>query len=96
MNLGRLAAYVRAGDDDAPILGAEGVLWIEVETGGDNIADHEMPLPSFSGLAVFEGWVVVESGEDGDVRLEGRWRPMSHWEVCRLRVGLMPWDEEAS
>lgn len=65
----------------------------EVRDGGPAISDHNMPMPDRPGLVLFEGWVEVGAGEDPDVSWVGEWRPLSHWEMSRVRHGLPPWDD---
>ena len=91
--LGQLVAYIDERRDRGPILAASGAFSEEATQGGHDIADHNIPTPEFAGLAVFEGWLWVQ-GDPGevDVRFDGSWRPLTHWELCRFAKGISPWD----
>lgn len=94
--LGQLVAFVRANEAQGQILGATGSFASELEHSGRDIADHEMAMPMVTGLALFSGWLDHSGGEDPDIVLEGDWRLLTHWETCRLRHGLFPWDPQTS
>jgi len=67
----------------------------EVEMAGYDIEDHCFPPPDppMSGLLIFEGWVQVGPGLEPDITIDGLWRPLTHWEMCRVRFGRTPWEE---
>lgn len=91
--LGQLLAWVGKDLDNGPILAASGSFDVEVESGGGHdIADHDMPCAPSAGLLLFEGWISVGATPDPDVFFEGQWRSLTHWEMCRLMVGELPWD----
>jgi hypothetical protein len=88
MKPGRLIAFVRPEMDHGPILSVDGAFFDEVHDRGWDISDHDMPSGDQWGLLVFEGWVEHTSGPDPDVVLVGEWRPLTHWEMCRLRCRM--------
>lgn len=87
-------AFVRPELDQGPILAVTGAFFDEVHAAGWDISDHNIATPTTPGLQIFEGWVDVGPGDDPDVRWEGGWRPLSHWELCRLRFGMTPFQEK--
>lgn len=92
MNPGRLIAFARASLDQGPILLAEEPFDEEIRQAGWDISDHELPKPPESGLWLFEGWIEVGPDIDPDIFFVGDWRRLTHWEMCRLRSGMVPWD----
>lgn len=92
----RLIVFATGNQDQGPILLAEGCFTEEVAVAGSDISDHELPRPDGPGLWVFEGWVNIGPGTDPDVFLDGEWRRLTHWEMCRMRHGMAPWDEQSS
>lgn len=90
----RLIAYVRSPADHGPILSHTGQFTARIEEDGiSDIEDLEMPMSSNQGfpggLLVFEGWIETGvAGDPTDYHLVGDWRPLEHWEICRLRFGL--------
>lgn len=90
----RVVAFVQSEWDESQILYAEGVFADEVNAVSRCLGDHTVPTPERLGLQVFEGWLEVGTGDDPDVEWCGGWRMLTHWEMCRVRFGLAPWDEQ--
>ena len=88
----RLLAFVRPEGDNGPVLAADGDFHKEVFEGGWDIENYNMPmsLPLY-GLLIFEGFIEVGTEPEPDVSLSGEWRQLSHWEICRVRHGWLPW-----
>lgn len=93
---GALVAYLMPQGGPSPILRADGALKIEVESHGWFLEDHDMPEPSERGLMVFEGLVESSVGPEPESILRGRWRPITHAELCRLAEGRCPWPTHAA
>jgi len=89
-NIGRLLAFVRPELDNGPILIHDGILSEEVWAKGWNIKQHNLPCADFMGLQIFEGFVTTSNSESEKV-ISGAWRRLTHWEMCRIRIGLLPW-----
>lgn len=94
MSLGRLVALVKAQVGQGLIIMADGAFVEEVVNSGHFIEDHDMAVPQFSGLGIYEGFVHVTDGQDPDVVLEGEWRRLTHFEMCRLAFGRTPWTDK--
>jgi len=90
----RAVAFVRGEAlDEGPILQWHGPeLDNELSHGGRDIADHNFPPPPRGGLVIFEGWLEVSHGPDPDVMFVGEWRELTHWEICRMRHAMTPWQ----
>jgi hypothetical protein len=86
---GRMLAFVEPEGDRGPILDPGPVFYDEINTTGPDISDHEFPKPPRAGLLIFEGWMECTGGPDPDVYFVGEWRPLTHWEMCRLRAGAV-------
>lgn len=88
----RLLAFVRPELDQGPILAAEGD-WANMlrEVGSWDIGDYSMRMPDRPGLHIFEGWTKLMPDDPSDMQWEGEWRQLTHWEMCRLRFGMVPW-----
>lgn len=48
-------------------------------------------MPDEYGLLILEGW--MEPSSEGRPRFAGTWRRLTHWEMCRMRHGWIPWEE---
>lgn len=94
LNFGRLLVYVHHDGYTGPILEASGVFVEDVLNFGRDISDHDMPNANNEGLLIFEGFIEHTAGPDPDLFFCGEWRNLTHWEMCRVRVGLSPWDEK--
>ena len=57
---------------------------------GSDTSDHNMPCADIPGLQIFEGFTDVIEEE---VSLSGSYRLLTHYEMCRLRMGLIPWSD---
>jgi len=89
----RLVAFARAALDEGPVLFATGDFAAEMAMAGADICDHNLPAPNGPGLWLFEGWLEYGPDPEPDIYLAGEWRRLSHWEMCRVRHGMAPWDE---
>jgi|GEM_PF-3411667 len=85
---GRMLAFVEPELDRGSILDPGPVFREEIENSGSDISDHDIPKALRGGLLIFEGWMEFTSGPDPDCYFAGEWRPLTHWEMCRLRAGL--------
>ncbi len=77
------------------ILDATGALLEECRHNSFGLEDHNTPRvgrPAY-GLAIFEGFLHVDRSEDPDVYWKGEWRPLTHWELVRVRSGQPPWEQ---
>ncbi len=93
MEIARALCFVAPTGDEGPILFAEGGLAEEISMAGSDISDHEMPCPDgIRGLLIFEGWMEYTAGPDPDLCFVGEWRRLTHWEMCRVRHGLSPFE----
>lgn len=98
----RLLAFIRRCDlekgPEGPILYVcDGPFRKEIELQGWDLSDHAFPKEKvqqqpFQGLYIFEGWVEYTSEPDPDIAFVGAWRPLTHWEMCRVRDGVTPWQ----
>lgn len=99
-NLGRVLAFVDKAGDEGVILATDGIFSDEVQMGGRFLEDHDVSRAppantcdgSF-GLLVFEGWIENTGEPEPDFYWAGQWRRPTHWEMCRLRAGLAPWEK---
>ena len=91
--VGRMLIFVRPELDNGPILIHDGCFSEQVLKGGWDISRHEMPCADIPGLQIFEGFVSYDSGEDRNIYLSGMYRQLTHYEMCRLRMGLIPWSD---
>jgi len=89
-NIGRLLVFVRPELDNGPILIHNGCFSDEVMYKGWDVSDHNMPCANVMGLQIFEGFLEVI---DEEVILSGSYRQLTHYEMCRLRAGLIPWSD---
>jgi len=92
----RLLAFVQPPGDRGPICETGPVFRQEVDDTGSDISDHNIPSPPREGLLVFEGWMEHTGGPDLDLYFQGTWRPLTHWEMCRLRAGWHLFDDEVT
>ena len=93
-NIGRLLVFVRPELDNGPILIHSGCFSEEVWERGWDISDHEMPCATRMGLYIFEGFISYSPGPEPDIYFSGEYRDLTHWEMCRLRIGLIPWGDD--
>lgn len=89
---GKLLAFVRPEIDSGPILCATVPFLEEIWQSGWDISDHDMPMSDASGLQIFEGWIELSGDPEPDPRFVGQWRQLTHWEMCRVRHGMMPFE----
>jgi hypothetical protein len=79
---GQMVVSVRPEMDNGPIL-------YTVRFHISDLAGPTLPLPQSYGLLVFEGSIEYSPGPDPNVRLSGKWRQLTHWEICRLNEAKM-------
>lgn len=93
--VGRLLAYV-TDEDDGFILEVERGTRIdeEVRMAGAYLCDHDITVAEQRGLLLWEGRVEVGAGPDPDVMLVGAWRRLTLTEMCLVRNGRSPWENE--
>lgn len=97
----RFVAFITPEKDRGPVLIADDSLKAVFEAFDDynvflQIREHGMSPANREGLLVWEGHVEQLSEEPEDILWEGTWRPMTHWELYRLRFGLTPFPAEGA